>query len=243
MALVLDSISLKRNGTLIINNVTLRFERGRSHAILGNNGVGKTTIANVIMGLEGYRDHEGKIILDGEDITSLPVDERAKRGLTLLWQEPARFQGLKVIEYLTLGGRLKIEPKQLETILKLVGMNTSYLEREIDESLSGGERKRIELASVILLKPKFAILDEPDSGIDLMSMDMIKNILQRLKADGSGVIVITHREEVALLTDKAFLVCAGMVVKEGEPKEVCEYYKSLCDWCDHVNKPEEARMG
>ncbi|MCD6252924.1 MAG: ATP-binding cassette domain-containing protein [Thermotogae bacterium] len=243
VALVLDSISLRRNNSWIVRNVTLRFDRGKAYAILGNNGVGKTTIVNMIMGLEGYREHEGRIFLDGEDITALPVHQRARKGITLLWQEPARFQGLRVIEYLTLGGKLAVNPRILEDVLKAVGLNASYLEREIDESLSGGERKRIELASVLLLKPRYAMLDEPDSGIDLMSTEMIRDVFHRLKAAGSTVIAVTHREEIALLTDKAFLVCSGMVIKEGLPMEVCEYYKTLCDWCDHVNKPEEARMG
>jgi Fe-S cluster assembly ATP-binding protein len=225
-------------GKAILKGINARFEKQRVYSILGTNGAGKSTLAYLIMGLEGYRPTRGKILLDGEDITDLSVTERAKRGITLMWQEPARFTGIKIRDYLTLGGRRKVSKEELERVLELVGLNPAlYLERNVDEKLSGGERKRVELASILLMKPRYTILDEPDSGIDIMSLEMIEKVLSELVNAGGSVILVTHREEIALESDYAFLICHGSILKEGNPSEIVQFYKNSCDRCDHPNEP------
>lgn len=235
--LEVKEIKLVREDRKILNNLTASFEKGRVYAILGNNGVGKSTLSYVLMGLESHKDYEGNIFLDGEEIDLLSVSERARKGISLGWQEPVRFEGLTVREYLTLGGKLKLSEEELDETLSTVGLKKEYLDRFVDESLSGGERKRVELASIILLNPRVTILDEPDSGIDIMSMEMIKHVLERLRDKGSIVIIITHREEIARLADEAYLLCGGRMLASGVPEEIVSFYRKLCDSCQHINEP------
>ncbi|GAB6189026.1 ABC transporter ATP-binding protein [Marinitoga arctica] len=236
--LELKNINFITGSRKILEDITFNFEKRKIYAILGNNGVGKSTLARIIMGLDGYKNnHGGKIFFENKDITDLSVTERARLGITMAWQEPARYEGLGVREYLTLGKRIKLSDNDLLEILNLVGLNPFYLHRKVDKTLSGGERKRIELASLIILKPKFAIFDEPDSGIDMMSNIMIERIFKVITANGGTVLSITHREEIAEIADEAFLICSGKITAKGDPKKVSEVYKTTCDSCSHINVP------
>ncbi|WP_129407966.1 ATP-binding cassette domain-containing protein [Marinitoga lauensis] len=236
--LELKNISFSAGPRKVLEDITYTFEKGKIYAALGNNGVGKSTLARIIMGLNGYKGtHGGKIYFEGKDITDFSITERAKLGITMAWQEPVRYEGLGVREYLTLGKRINLSDNELLEILNLVGLNPFYLHRKVDKTLSGGERKRIELASLIILKPKFAIFDEPDSGIDMMSNIMIERIFKIITANGGTVLSITHREEIAEVADEAFLICSGKITSKGDPKKVSEFYRSTCDNCSHINVP------
>jgi Fe-S cluster assembly ATP-binding protein len=171
---VLDlvDIGLSIGGRPILHDLNLHVLPGEIHAILGANGTGKSTLASVVMGLSGFSPTSGKVIFQGEDITALSISGRAKRGITLTWQEPARFEGLTVGEYLELGRQCSPGggPSPGECLL-MVGLPPDrYLQRAVDSTLSGGERKRVELASVLAMEPRLSILDEPDSGIDALSL-------------------------------------------------------------------------
>lgn len=243
--LLLDNVNLDKGNKYILKDINAVFETGKIYAILGTNGAGKSSLAYLIMGINGYKPSSGRILLDGEDITNLSITDRAKRGLTLLWQEPVRFQGLTVEQYLTLGGKIKLSNDQIEFILNLVGLSPSlYRRRMVDGLLSGGERKRVELASILLLNPRYAVLDEPDSGIDIMSLSMIENVIDYIVKHGGTVIVITHREEIAKLSQEAYLLCNGSILAHGSPDKIIEYYKNKCDECSHLNLPslEEMRI-
>lgn len=243
--LILDNVSLKRDSNHILKNINATFEMGKTYAILGTNGAGKSSLAYLIMGINGYKPSSGRILLDGEDITNLSITDRAKKGLTLLWQEPVRFQGLTVEQYLTLGGRIKIPVDRIEFILNLVGLSpTLYKHRMVDGLLSGGERKRVELASILLLNPRYAILDEPDSGIDIMSLSMVEKVIDQIVKSSGTVIVITHREEIARISQESYLLCNGSIFAHGSPDKIIEYYKNKCDGCSHANLPnaEEVRI-
>jgi len=147
--LVVENLQLKLNGNSIINGLDLHVGKAEIHGILGENGTGKTTIANLIMGTNSYRPTGGRIIFEGEDIADLSVSQRAKRGITLAWQEPARVEGLTVRDYLRLSSK-NGQADQIEQYLLMVGMEPAqYMDRDIDDTLSGGERKRIEMASVL----------------------------------------------------------------------------------------------
>ncbi len=235
--LKLEAISYQRNGKEIIKNVSMQFEDGKTYGIVGNNGVGKSTLGYIIMGLSDYSPKTGTITLDGEDITKLSITDRAKKGITLSWQEPARFEGLTIKQYLSIGN-----PTMDDIRSALITVNLDpdkYLGRFVDKKLSGGERKKVELASCLLLKPKYVILDEPDSGIDIMSLDMIINLIKTFKDSGTTVIVITHRKEIARICDYSYLVCGGKVLLEGDSNKIIKYYEEVCDACDHINYPEE----
>jgi Fe-S cluster assembly ATP-binding protein len=214
----------------ILSNLVFSMEAGEIHALLGTNGTGKSTLAYLIMGCEAYRPSSGEIRFKGQIINDLKIHERAAIGITMAWQEPVRFEGISVRDYLTLKNK-GADPSQY---LDMVGLSRDlYLQRMVDKCLSGGERKRIELASILALQPKLAILDEPDSGIDMLSTQDIINVITLFKQHGSSVLLITHREEIALIADRASQICRGGIVYSGSPREVAEYYKSRkCLVCD-----------
>lgn len=227
------------DGNNILNDISMEFKEGRSHAIVGPNGVGKTTLGNVIMGLEGYRDFEGDLIFNGESIKGLDLYQRAKKGITMAWQEPARFEGLTVEKFVGAGAP-NSSKKVIEDALKKVGVNPpEYMHRAVDSNLSGGERKKIELASILAIQPKLVILDEPDSGIDVASLKNIFNAMGYLIQNGATIILITHSIEVLKHAEYAFLLCCGAVLREGTVEEIGPYFENKCLPCDHINEPEK----
>jgi Fe-S cluster assembly ATP-binding protein len=231
---------LSRDGKKILRGIDLEVGDREIHSIIGSNGAGKSTLAYTLMGLQGYEHEAGSLTFNGEDISRLTITERARRGITLAWQEPARFEGLKVRDYLAIGAKAyggATEEELRDALVKVDLKPDKYLDREVGESLSGGERKRIELASIITMKPKLAVLDEPDSGIDVVSLKEIINFIRVLKENGSSVLVITHREEIAASSDKASLMCEGAILRSGDPIEISEFFKNRCILCDNRVSP------
>lgn len=202
---------------------------GHIYALVGPNGAGKSTIASIIMGLDGYREIEGDIIFNGESIKEMSVDERAAKGITLAWQEPARFEGITVRRYLSVSGNP-------EEVIDKVGLSKEYLDRKIDTKLSGGERKRVELASVMLMKPKIALLDELDSGIDIGSINKIFDAIDYLKEQGTTVILITHSQEVLKRAEYGYLICHGEIIDQGPTDKVGKYFTEKCKKCREWNE-------
>lgn len=237
--LEVENLQFGLNGKSIINNLSLHVDKGEIHGILGENGTGKTTLAYLIMGVNNCEPTGGRVVFEGQDIADLSVSQRAKKGITIAWQEPARIEGLRVRDYLKLSGNnLGIE--QVEHCLWMVGLEPAqYLDRDVDNTLSGGERKRIELASVLAMRPKLAILDEPDSGIDIISLPLILNSIVEMSKRGSSVLLITHNEKVAEIAHRVSLLCAGKIIRTGEPAETSQWFKDHCRTCLHINKPTE----
>ncbi|EDY34429.1 ABC transporter, ATP-binding protein, putative [Aciduliprofundum boonei T469] len=219
--LKVENLRLVREGKEILKGVNFEIAQNEIHLVLGVNGSGKTTLAQAIMGIYPC---DGRIIFEGKDITNLSVWERARMGITLAFQEPARFEGLLVKDYLMVSAKTKSMSK-LEEIIKMVGLPRSILFQEVGENLSGGERKRIELASVLLMEPKLAILDEPDSGIDMLSFRLISEVIKRMKSMGTSVMLITHSEEMIDIADRATILCSGKVVASGEREEIKKLFK------------------
>ncbi len=230
---------LEREGREILRGINLSVEEGTVHCLLGRNGSGKSTLAYTIIGSGGYSPSRGKIFFNGQDITALSITERARLGITLAWQEPARFEGLKVRDYIALGMK-ESDLSRIEEALRAVALTPSeYLNRYVDESLSGGERKRIELAAVYAMRPKLAILDEPDSGIDVLSLEDIARLIRRMASEGITVLLITHRDEMVPVADAASLICGGEIIRTGDPRIVREHYARRCVPCELV-EPVEA---
>jgi Fe-S cluster assembly ATP-binding protein len=228
-------LKLTLNGKPVINDLSLEVKEGKIYGLLGINGTGKTTLANLIMGITC--PDEGSVIFEGQDITRCTISERARMGITLAWQEPARFEGLSIGEYLRLSRNL--DSGEVESYLWTVGLPpTEYLNRAVDVSLSGGERKRVEFASVLAMRPKVAILDEPDSGIDVVSLPHIMNGVTEMSKQGSGVLLITHSEEAVRVADEVSIMCAGKIINIGPPQEMCQWFKSNCQTCDHIGEPD-----
>ncbi len=221
--LSLKDISVKKNGNTILNGLNLSVQKGDIHVILGVNGVGKSTLALAIMGITKYT---GKIILENRDISKLSITKRAKLGIRFMRQTPPSFEGIKIREYIKIDSNLGIE--EIKKTLKKVGLPESYSERFLDDTLSGGERKRVELAAIIASHPKLAILDEPDSGIDIISINKIKSLIKELNKNGTTVVLITHREEITSIATKASLMCNGKIVKSGTPRDINKLFKKDC---------------
>lgn len=207
----------------ILDDLDMSIREGEIHALIGTNGTGKSTLARLIMGSEGYTLSSGQIIFAGQDIGGWPMHKRTRLGISMVWQEPARFEGITVRDYLRLG----CSQTGLPDCLAQVGLDPGeYLDRLLDKTMSGGERKRIELASMLALRPRFCILDEPVSGIDLVSVKSILAVIRRIKQNGSSILLITHREEVAGIADRASLLCGGKIIITGIPEQVINQYKN-----------------
>ncbi len=231
-------MGLELDGQNILNGLTVDFWEGHVHAVIGPNGAGKSTLAATIMGLDGFRHHTGDIRFENQSIVSKGIDERAKLGITLAWQEPARFEGLRVRDFIALASRSGSD-ETVESVLHQVGLDpATYLHRSVDKTLSGGERKKIELASILSMKPRVAILDEPDSGIDIESINKIFDAVRVLKENGTTVLLITHSLAVLDQAEHAFLMCHGNIVDKGRVARIRGYFEHNCIPCDHKNEPE-----
>ncbi|MFP4020384.1 MAG: ABC transporter ATP-binding protein [Halanaerobium sp.] len=233
--LEVKDLHLKIEDAEILKGMEFSLEKGEVFALIGPNGCGKSTLAYTLMGINNYHPQQGEMIFKGEKINDLAINERAKKGITLAWQEPARYQGVTVREFLSLGLKHKNEEvteEKLRDALNKVAINpVKYLDRFVDKRLSGGERKRIELASLILMHPELIILDEPDSGVDVVALNNIADMINYFKDSGSGILLITHSEEMLEYVDKAALICEGEIIRHGNPEDISEYFKSFCGPC------------
>ncbi len=231
--LALRDVCLRLNGKPILNHLSIDFWEGHIHAVIGPNGAGKSTMASLVMGLSGYRHFDGDVVFEGESIRPLSVDERARRGITLAWQEPARFEGLSVRAFIEAAAKKKGEDRVRE-VLEQVGLEPArYLERAVDKTLSGGERKRVELASILAMEPKLVLMDEPDSGIDVEALERIFEALKVLQRQKTTVIVITHSLAVLRQAEHAFLLCCGHLADKGSIDKIAHYFEHKCIPCDH----------
>lgn len=231
------NLTLRLGGRCILDDFSMDVWEGHLHAVIGPNGAGKSTLANTIMGLRGYTDFQGDVLLDGQSLRGLPVDERARRGITLAWQEPARFQGLSVRRFVSAGAKDK-GAKEVEHALETVGLEPAkYINRRVDSTLSGGERKRVELASILAMQPRIVLMDEPDSGIDVEALERIFDALRLLKQRGTTVVLITHSLAVLNHAEHAFLMCCGRLLDKGPVEQIGRYFHEKCIPCDHTNRP------
>ncbi len=233
----LIDLSLELDGKKILNNLSIQFQAGKINAVIGQNGAGKSTLAQTIMGLPDYRNFEGDILYNGISLKNLSLEERAKQGITLAWQEPARFNGIDVSSFINAGAKNKSKTTVKDS-LELVGLSyTAYAHRFVDKTLSGGERKRIELASIAAMEPSVILMDEPDSGVDIEAIQYIFNVIQYLKTKKITVFMITHSIDVLKKADYAYLLCNGMLVDEGDIGRMVDYFSGNCITCNHINKP------
>lgn len=224
----IQELELVRENFLILRDLNLQLLPGEVHTLMGINGSGKSSLAYTIMGAQGYQPQKGRILFDDRDITQTSIDERARLGITLAWQEPVRFEGLPIGKYISLGMKEQSRERVYEALEAVALAPKAYAMRALDDTLSGGERKRVELAAVYAMQPRVAILDEPDSGIDVLSILEIGMLIQRMAQAGSAVLLVTHREELVQQSDRASLMCLGTIVFSGSPEEAGEYYQTRC---------------
>lgn len=237
--LEIKNLSLSINGKKILRDISIDIWEGHVHAIVGPNGAGKSTLASAIMGLEGYKEIKGKIIFKNQEINKLGIDQRARMGMTFGWQEPARYEGLKINDFL-LASRTKKDDKLSVDALDQVGLNPKqYLNRAVDKTLSGGERKKVELASILTMNPDFIMLDEPDSGIDVATLELMFEVIKKLKQRGKTIVFITHSLAVLRQAEHAFLMCHGEIIQKSTSDKIIPYFENKCIPCPHKNEPEE----
>lgn len=203
----------------ILNDVSLRVEE-RFVAVTGPNGSGKSTLAKIIAGI--LKPTEGKIYLDGEDITDLSVTERAHRGISYAFQQPVRFKGITVKDLVSIAAGRKITVGEACTYLSEVGLCArDYIDREVNASLSGGELKRIEIATVLARGTALSVFDEPEAGIDLWSFQSLISVFEKMHARTNGsILIISHQERILNIADKIVVIAGGRVEKEGPRDEI-----------------------
>ena len=204
----------------IVKNVSLDVEDGKFLVITGPNGGGKTTLAKLIMGLATPTG--GQIFLDGEDITGLSITDRAKRGISYSFQQPPRFKGMKVSDLLTIAAGKALSHDEACSYLTQVGLCArDYLNRDVDTSLSGGEVKRIEIATLLSKNSRLMIFDEPEAGIDLWSFARLTETFRELhEKGGRTILIISHQERIIRLADEIVLIANGEIAGRGTADEL-----------------------
>ncbi|UNC91856.1 ABC transporter ATP-binding protein [Candidatus Contubernalis alkaliaceticus] len=224
----------------IIKGVDLEFEQGKLYAITGPNGSGKTSLAKIIMGI--YKASSGSISFKGEDITSLDINERSQKGIGYAFQYPPRFKGLRVLDLLQLASGIE-ERNVVRGYLRQVGLcPEDYLERDADASLSGGEMKRIEIATLFAKNPEFTIYDEPDAGVDLWSFDLLLEVIRKKhEKEGLTTVLISHQERILSLVDEIILVVNGKIQDVGTKDRIWPIIKDVvgCQWYKVCRGDEE----
>ncbi len=204
----------------ILRDVSLKIDDGKFVVITGPNGGGKSTLARVVAGIT--RPAAGRILLDGEDVTGLGITERARRGVGFAFQQPVRFKGLTVRDLVELAAGGSLSEQQLCGYLSDVGLCAmDYIDREVNASLSGGEIKRIEIASVMARKTRLTIFDEPEAGIDPWSFQNLIGVFQKLRRETSGsLVVISHQERILEIADELVVLASGVVTAHGPREEI-----------------------
>ncbi len=225
----LVNVSYEVDHKMILDNVNIKFDSNFT-VITGPNGSGKSTLAKIIMGI--IKPTSGKILYNGEDITDWSIDKRANAGISFSFQQPVKFKGLTVYDLISISSGKELEPCDVCEALAQVGLCAKeYINREVDNSLSGGELKRIEIASVSVRNSKVTIFDEPEAGIDLWSFNNLIKIFRNLRdKNNSKTIIISHQERIINIADKIVLLDSGKV-KEIKSKDELGEVMELAPCC------------
>ena len=220
----------ERGEKTILDNINLTLNE-RFVAFTGPNGGGKSTLAKVIAGI--IKPTEGKILFDGVDITDLSVTERAKLGVSYAFQQPVRFKGLTVRDLLSIAAGKQAKVSDACAYLSEVGLCArDYIDREINASLSGGELKRIEIATILARGTKLSVFDEPEAGIDLWSFGNLINVFEKMREKIQGnILIISHQERILKIADKIVLIANGEIKKVGAKEEVLPELLGSQDAC------------
>lgn len=218
--LELKNISFSADGKQILNNINLVIDDAKFVVITGPNGGGKSTLAKVIAGI--ITPDSGQILLDGQDITDWSITERARAGVSFAFQQPVRFKGVTVKDLITLASGKDISTAAACDYLAQVGLCAKdYIDREVNASLSGGELKRIEIATVMARKTKLTLFDEPEAGIDLWSFKNLIDVFEKMHDEiQASIMIISHQERILNIADQVVVISNGEIAQIGTKEEV-----------------------
>ena len=244
--LEIKNLHVNVGGQEIIRGLNLTINQGEVHALMGPNGAGKSTLSNAIMGHPKNEITEGQILLDGEDITSLAVDERSHKGIFLAFQYPVSIPGVTMANFLRVAVNAKLKAqdpdskgvslvefrKKMKSKMDLLKMDYSFGGRYLNEGFSGGEKKRAEILQLAMLEPKFAILDETDSGLDIDAIRIVSEGVNSLAGDNLGILVITHYQRLLnyIKPDFVHILFDGRIVETGGPELALKLEEHGYDW-------------
>ena len=227
MKLEIQNLHVRTEDREILHGVDLAVSQGETHALMGPNGSGKSTLANTIMGNPSYEVTEGRILLDGEDLTEADPDERARAGLFMAFQYPAAIPGVSVANFLRTAVNAKrpsddpIKLKEFGVRLRknmdLLRIDPDFTKRYLNDGFSGGEKKRAEILQLAMLEPGIAILDETDSGLDIDALRVVADGVNAMRGPGMGTLIITHYTRILEYVRPEFvhIMLAGRIVREG----------------------------
>jgi Fe-S cluster assembly ATP-binding protein len=221
-----EDLHVEVEGKEIVRGVSLVVREGEKHAIMGPNGSGKSSLSNALMGHPAYTVTRGKIFLNGEDVTELTTDERARKGMFLAFQYPVSVPGVSVSSFLraavnaSRGEEIPVLKfrKELEEHFKILGIDLSFVSRYLNEGFSGGEKKRLEVLQMSLLSPRLAILDETDSGLDIDALRTVSEGINRICGKDVGLILVTHYQRLLdyVKPDHVHVLKDGKIVRSGD---------------------------
>ncbi|MEC0231135.1 Fe-S cluster assembly ATPase SufC [Paenibacillus alba] len=238
----IDGLKANVEGKEILKGLSLEIKGGEIHAIMGPNGTGKSTLASALMGHPKYEVTEGSVTLDGEDVLEMAVDERARAGLFLAMQYPSEITGVTNADFLRSamnvrrgeGNEISLIKfiRQMEAKMKQLEMNPEFMHRYLNEGFSGGEKKRNEILQMLLLEPKFVILDEIDSGLDIDALRIVAEGVNAMRSEERGFLIITHYQRLLnyVKPDFVHVMMQGRIVKSGGPELAERLEAEGYDW-------------
>lgn len=238
--LTLENLSFDVNddegGKGIIKDLNLTIGDGKFVVITGPNGGGKSTTAKLIMGIE--KPTSGRILFDGQDITDMSITDRANLGISFAFQQPVRFKGVQVLDLIRLAAKKKLSVTDACQYLSEVGLCAKdYINREVNSSLSGGELKRIEIASVLARASKLSVFDEPEAGIDLWSFQNLIQVFERMRRNTNGsILIISHQERILNIADEIVVIADGKIVNHGTRDEIMPQIMGTASAVDACSK-------
>ncbi len=240
--LAIDNLHVTIADKKIVRGLSLTVPRGEVHAIMGPNGSGKSTLAKVLAGHPDYTVTQGKVTMDGENLLESDADERARRGLFLAFQYPSEIPGVTIANFLRAAVQARLpEGEELEATdyyarlyekMELLGMDRSFTSRSVNEGFSGGEKKRTEILQMAMLEPKYAVLDETDSGLDIDALKTVAHGVNAMRGPNIGILLITHYQRLLnyIVPDHVHVMVAGRIVRSGRKELALELEERGYDW-------------
>ncbi len=251
--LKISGLKVAVDGKQILNGVDLVVNRGEVHAIMGPNGSGKSTLAKVLAGHPDYQVTRGEVLMDGESVLALAPDERARKGLFLAFQYPSEIPGVTIANFLRAAIQARLpEGEELEATdyyeklyeqMDLLEIDRSFTSRSVNEGFSGGEKKRTEILQLAMLEPKYAVLDETDSGLDIDALKVVAHGVNLLRGPDRGILLITHYQRLLnyIVPDHVHVMVQGRIVRSGEKELALELEEKGYDWVkEEVAEPVAA---